>query len=195
MGLHVLHGFETSTTIDQIHSTRIHCKLCCLSLRSLSHMNNWLHAHKSLLNKHNHTYLQPLPNIYFPEVSRHLGHDAPYLLMSLALTNAPSSIHFIYIYITMVLKNPNMVITCLWESSIRSSILSFFLWTWWCWWYHQNHQPFLIESIAWMGWPLAKLALVFNGHIFLGVLAPLSYYSACRERYVAGMWGRRDQKQ
>jgi hypothetical protein len=141
------------------------------------------------------TYLQPLPYIYFPEVSRHLGHDAPYLLMSLALTNAPSSIHFIYIYITMVLKNPNMVITCLWESSIRSSILSFFLWTWWCWWYHQNHQPFLIESIAWMGWPLAKLALVFNGHIFLGVLAPLSYYSACRERYVAGMWGRRDQKQ
>jgi len=50
-----------------------------------------------------------------------------------------------------------------------------------------------------MGWPLAigqaKLALGFNGHIFLGVLAPLSYYSACRERYVAGMWGRRDQKQ
>jgi hypothetical protein len=26
-----------------------------------------------------------------------------------------------------------------------------------------------------------KLALVFNGHIFLGVLCPLSYCSACRE--------------
>ncbi len=61
----------------------------------------------------------------------------------------------------------------------------------------KKHQPFLIESISMDdGWPLAwpgqaKLALVvFNGHIFLGVLPslPLSYYSACREREVCS-WG------